>query len=66
MFLDRRIAAVVPAYKEELQIEGVVRTMPDYVDHIVVVDDASPAPDRTRQIVAELAKSDPRIVVIER
>jgi glycosyltransferase involved in cell wall biosynthesis len=66
VFLDRRIAAVVPAYKEELQIEGVVRTMPDYVDHIVVVDDASPAPDRTRQIVAELAKSDPRIVVIER
>ena len=33
--------AVVPAHNEETQIDGVLDTMPDIVDRIVVVDDAS-------------------------
>ena len=32
---------VVPAYNEERLIDRVIETMPDYVDHIVVVDDRS-------------------------
>lgn len=36
------MAAVVPAYKEELMISRVIETMPDYVDDIVIVDDCSP------------------------
>ena len=41
MFEGRRVIAVVPAHNEETQIDGVLDTMPDIVDRIVVVDDAS-------------------------
>lgn len=54
------IAAVVPAYKEEAMIARVVETMPDYVDHIVIVDDCSP--DDTS--AAALAPGDPRVTLI--
>jgi glycosyltransferase involved in cell wall biosynthesis len=36
-----RIAVVVPAHNEELLIGGVITTMPELVDHVLVVDDAS-------------------------
>lgn len=42
MYRGVRVAAVVPAYKEEAHIGTVIRTMPDFVDHIVIVDDCSP------------------------
>jgi glycosyltransferase involved in cell wall biosynthesis len=35
------VAVVVPSYNEEHLIEQVVNTMPDYVDRIYIVDDAS-------------------------
>ncbi len=41
MFEDRMVAVVVPCYNEETQIERVLATMPDFVDAIIVVDDAS-------------------------
>ncbi|MCI0521463.1 MAG: glycosyltransferase family 2 protein [Chloroflexi bacterium] len=41
MWQNQRIAAVIPAYNEERRIGQVIETMPDYVDWIVVVDDAS-------------------------
>jgi glycosyltransferase involved in cell wall biosynthesis len=41
MYQDHTIAVVVPAYNEETLISRVIETMPDYVDRIVVVDDAS-------------------------
>ena len=60
MYQGARIAAVVPAYKEEMMIATVILTMPDYVDHIVIVDDCSP--DDTSRVA--LAVGDPRVVVI--
>lgn len=54
------VAAVVPAYREELMIGRVVETMPDYVDHIVIVDDCSP--DDTSGAVERLG--DPRVTLI--
>jgi len=36
-----RISVVVPARNEENAIRGVIGSVPDFVDHIVVVDDAS-------------------------
>lgn len=41
MYKDKKICVVVPAYNEENQIAGVIESMPEYVDKIVVVDDAS-------------------------
>ena len=66
MYLDRRIAVVVPAYREEKQIAAVIETMPRFVDDIIIVDDFSPSPDRTCEIVSELAGADTRISLIKR
>ncbi|MGW9627081.1 glycosyltransferase family 2 protein [Microbacterium sp. NPDC055521] len=54
------IAAVVPAYREELMIAKVIETMPDFVDHIVIVDDCSP--DRTAEVVLE--QHDDRVTLV--
>jgi len=62
MYRDKKIAVVVPAFNEETQIERTVRTMPDYVDKIIVVDDKSK--DRTAEIVERLAKNDERLLLI--
>ncbi len=35
------VSVVIPAYNEERQIDRVLETMPDYVDHVIVVDDGS-------------------------
>lgn len=41
MYGGKRIGVVVPAFNEENQIQMVVKTMPDFVDSIIVVDDCS-------------------------
>ncbi|TXN28242.1 glycosyltransferase family 2 protein [Lacisediminihabitans profunda] len=60
MYKGATIAAVVPAYKEEQMISKVIETMPDFVDHIVIVDDHSP--DDTSGAVMRAA--DPRVTLI--
>jgi len=41
MYENHSIGVVVPAYNEAGHIADVIRTMPDYVDRIYLVDDAS-------------------------
>ncbi|MEV6103434.1 glycosyltransferase family 2 protein [Streptomyces sp. NPDC051940] len=55
-----KIAVVVPAYNEEKLIARTIRTMPDFVDHIVVIDDASSDATATEATDA----GDPRMVLI--
>lgn len=57
------LVAVIPAFKVEREIEGVLQSMPSYLRHIVVVDDASP--DRTGDIVRRCASIDPRIILLQ-
>ena len=63
MFKSKSICVVVPAYKEETQIGRVIEIMPEYVDKIVIVDDASP--DKTVRVVKQHMESSDRIVLIE-
>ena len=41
MYRGYGITAVVPAYNEARHISSAVKTMPEFVDHIIVVDDCS-------------------------
>jgi glycosyltransferase involved in cell wall biosynthesis len=40
MYKGMQVAVVVPAHNEEMLIGGTITTVPLFVDHIVVVDDA--------------------------
>jgi len=62
MYRNKTIAVVVPAYNEEKLIGKVLQTIPPFVDHIVVVDDASR--DRTGEVVKDRQKEDSRIIYI--
>ena len=63
MYNNKTLCAVIPCHNEETQIEKVVATMPEYVDHIIIVDDFSQ--DRTVAKVKQLQTTDKRIVLIE-
>lgn len=62
MYRDKTVAVIIPAYNEEKLIGRVVKTIPPFVDHIVVVDDASR--DATREVVETNQKDESRIVCI--
>jgi glycosyltransferase involved in cell wall biosynthesis len=55
-----RIAVVVPAFREEQRIGETVRRVPAFVDHVIVVDDASD--DRTS--ARALAAGDGRVRLV--
>lgn len=59
MYRELRIAVAVPAHNEERLIRRTLERVPDFVDDIVVVDDASS--DRTSEEVGRAALVDPRI-----
>jgi glycosyltransferase involved in cell wall biosynthesis len=55
MLFNKSIAVIVPAYNEENQILKVLKNIPDYVDHIVVINDGSE--DNTFGVVDSFIKS---------
>lgn len=63
MFKEKSICVVVPAYNESSQIGKVIETMPDFVDKIVVVDDASK--DDTVNIVGQYQNKFGKIEIIQ-
>ena len=56
------IAVVIPSYRVEREIKEVITSLPPYLKHVIVVDDASP--DETAEMVRESAKKDHRILLI--
>lgn len=57
MLQGLRIAVAIPAYKVERHVAGVITSLPDWVDEVIVVDDASP--DASAERVQALG--DPRV-----
>src|ERR671911_2569674 len=58
----KRVAVVVPAHDEERLIATTLAGIPDFVDRILVVDDAST--DGTAEAVR--ASADPRVELVSR
>jgi dolichol-phosphate mannosyltransferase len=56
-----RVGVVIPCYRVKNHIQGVLATIPDFVDRIYVVDDA--CPEQTGAFVKNSSK-DPRVYVI--
>jgi glycosyltransferase involved in cell wall biosynthesis len=63
MLLNNLIAVVIPCFNEQDNISKVIQTLPDFVDYIIVIDDASV--DGTVAIVKQLIESDERIRLLE-
>jgi len=61
-YRDKTIGIVVPAFNEELLIGDTLRSIPDYVDRVFVIDDCSK--DRTAEIAGYFSKMDLRITCI--
>jgi glycosyltransferase involved in cell wall biosynthesis len=60
MYKGLSTAVVIPAFNEEEKIEAAVRAVPDFVDHTIVVDDAS----RDRTAHRAVAASDARAEIV--
>ena len=63
MYLEKTIAVVVPAYNEEKLIGQTLNSIPDLVDKIIVVNDASS--DDTSNIVRREAENNTKIYLID-
>lgn len=61
-YRNRVIGVVIPAFNEELLIGETLKSIPEYVDRIYVIDDCSR--DRTAEIAKEFEKADSRITCI--
>jgi glycosyltransferase involved in cell wall biosynthesis len=59
----KKISIVIPAYKVENHIKNVLSAIPNWVDDVIVVDDASP--DGTETIIREIMEKDSRITYIK-
>jgi len=63
MYKKNTVAVVIPAYNEEKLLGRVITTMPDYVDKMVIIDDASK--DGTHDVALNFQKKQPdRTIVI--
>jgi glycosyltransferase involved in cell wall biosynthesis len=65
VYRELRIAVVIPAFNERGKIADTVATVPDLVDHIIVIDDASQDDTARQAELAALRRSAPdRVEVI--
>jgi glycosyltransferase involved in cell wall biosynthesis len=51
MYKGKKIGIVIPAYNEEQLISKVITSLPEFVDRIIVIDDATT--DQTSKVVQE-------------
>lgn len=63
MYKKKKIAVVVPAFNEEEQVKIVAKTMPSFVDKIILVDDGST--DKTGRVIKQLSAKNKKIVFVK-
>ena len=63
MYEEKTVAVVVPAYDEEKLIKKTLDSIPDFVDRIIVVNDASV--DNTAEVVKRIAEGNGKVLLIE-
>lgn len=63
MLKNKKIAVVVPAYNEELLISETLSGMPNFVDKIIVINDASQ--DKTIKILINIAMRNRKMIIID-
>ena len=61
-FSKFKTAIVIPSYRTESEIRQVLKGIPAFIRHIIVVDDASP--DASADLVSAAAKRDKRIILL--
>jgi glycosyltransferase involved in cell wall biosynthesis len=61
MYQQLRVAVVIPAFNEEAAVGAAIAAVPDFVDHVIVVDDAST--DATAAVAAAAAAARPAAVI---
>ena len=62
MYRKKSITLVIPAHNEERLIGPTLEGVPETIDRVYVVDDASQ--DSTCEVVLRYAKRDPRVVLL--
>lgn len=62
MINSKPVGVVIPAYQVENQLAGTVELIPEFVDHIVIVNDGST--DGTGKLATELTAANSRIRVL--
>ena len=62
MYKGKTIGVVIPAYNEKILIVRVIDTMPDFVDKIIVINDAST--DNTSLVLENEKKHHPNLEII--
>ncbi len=62
MVNNKTVSVVIPCFNEESNIKRVVEGIPEYVDQIIVIDDASQ--DGTLEILHDLAASNSKLKVV--
>jgi glycosyltransferase involved in cell wall biosynthesis len=63
MYREKKIALVIPAYKEAKLIKPTLKSVPDLIDKVYVVDDKSP--DTQNEVILACAETDQRITLLK-
>jgi len=62
MYQQLRVAVVIPAFNEEAAVGAAIAAVPDFVDHVIVVDDASIDDTAAVAVDASVARANVEVI----
>ncbi len=63
MYKNLETAVVIPCYNEERLIQKTIDTLPDFIDHVITVNDAST--DNTLEVLKKIKKKNKKLEIID-